>query len=64
MKRSFLAAALAVPMLFGSVPAYAAAPKQVKVSLPDFPIVLNGTPVDNIHSQYPCSSIKTSLIFR
>ncbi|UUZ86436.1 DUF5050 domain-containing protein [Paenibacillus sp. P26] len=63
MKRSFLAAALAVPMLFGSVPAYAAAPKQVKVSLPDFPIVLNGTPVDNIHSQYPLLLYKDITYF-
>ncbi|MCZ8517870.1 MULTISPECIES: DUF5050 domain-containing protein [Paenibacillus] len=64
MKRSLLTAALAIPMLLLSAyPVIAATPKQAKVALPPFPVFLNGTPVDNTHSQYPLLIYKDITYF-
>ncbi|WP_240422004.1 DUF5050 domain-containing protein [Paenibacillus periandrae] len=41
----------------------AAAPKQAEVSLPAFPIFLNGTPVDNTHSIFPLLVYKDITYF-
>ncbi|WP_158606525.1 DUF5050 domain-containing protein [Paenibacillus ginsengarvi] len=54
MRRSVLAAVMAVPLLLlGSVPGFAAVPERAEAALPAFPVFLNGTPVDNVHSLYP-----------
>lgn len=64
MKRSLLAAALAVPMLLlGANPGFAVAPKQAEAALPPFPVILNGTPVDNTHSLYPLLIYKDITYF-
>jgi len=64
MRRSLLAAVLAVPMLLlSSIPGYAAIPKQAEAALPAFPVFLNGIPVDNAHSLYPLLIYKDVTYF-
>lgn len=54
MRRSIIAAVLAVPMLLlSAIPGFAAVPERAEAALPAFPVFLNGTPVDNVHSLYP-----------
>ncbi|WP_165452342.1 DUF5050 domain-containing protein [Paenibacillus thalictri] len=65
MKRMIiiLASLLAFPATIPGNEAAAVSAHRIEVSLPSFPVFLNHTPVDNLHSQYPLIVYKDITYF-